>query len=111
MGREAGCDHEKGCFQAGLLRKLIEISRRQIALAAEDRVDDLIASRAEREELFGKLDLSCESCRPELERQARELAESDRVLAEAVRAMMDSIGLRLGQVKTGVSALKAYARF
>lgn len=93
------------------MRNLIEISRRQVAFAAQGRADELISSRAEREELFGRLDLSCGSCRPELERLALELAESDRVLAEAVQAMMDSIGSRLGQVKTGFSALKAYGRY
>jgi len=102
---------DKGCVQAGILRRLIDLSRRQIALAAEGRVEELISSGAERDALFASLDLSCESCRPELESLARELADSDRVLSEAVQAMMDSIGSRLAQVKTGVNALKAYGRF
>lgn len=102
---------EKGCEQAVILKKLIEVSHLQRLLAAEGRIEELFASGAVRDELFSRLDLSCESCRPELEPLARELAESDRVLAEAVKAMMDTIGAKLGQIKTGLSAVKAYGRY
>lgn len=102
---------EKECVQAGILKKLIGISHLQRRLAAGNRIEELLASRAEREELFARLDLSCEACRPELKELAEELAESDRLLSDAIKAMMDSIGARLGQVKTGMNALKAYGRY
>lgn len=42
---------------------------------------------------------------------ARELAESDQALSVEVQLVMDAIGSRLGQVKTGMSAVKAYGRY
>lgn len=98
-------------MQAAVLKRLVEMSGLQRRLASEGRVDELLAASVERDELFAALDLSCDSCRERLRPLARELEESDRVLADAVRSMMEGIGARLGQVKTGMSAIKAYGRY
>lgn len=93
------------------MKKLIELSGFQRTLAAEGRMEELLASAALRDELFSRLDLTCDSCRHELEPLARELAESDAALSEAIQSIRDNIGAKLGQVKTGMSALKAYGRY
>lgn len=68
--------------------------------------------QAERDALFATLDLSGGPGASEgLRELAGELAESDRNLSREVSQVMDSVGSRLGQVKTGMSAVKAYGRY
>lgn len=46
-----------------------------------------------------------------LKELASKLADSDRELSTVVQQVMDTLGSRLGQVKTGMSAVKAYGRY
>jgi hypothetical protein len=99
--------------KTAVLKKLLEISTRQRRLADESRVEELLVAQAEREALFSTLDLAAEEPRAceAAKELAGELAESDRLLSAGVQRVMDSVGSRLGQVKTGMSALKAYGRY
>lgn len=105
--------HDNG-REAATLSGLLEISRLQRRLAAENRIEELLSSQAERDALFSMLDLTggggtvLDSSLKEL---ASELAESDQLLSAEVSRVMESVGSRLGQVKTGMSAVKAYGRY
>ncbi|CAG1065579.1 hypothetical protein BAC1_01163 [uncultured bacterium] len=99
--------------RTAVLKKLLELSTLQRRLADESRVEELLVAQAEREALFATLDLTGKktpACEAEKE-LAAELAESDLLLSGRVQSVMDTIGSRLGQVKTGMSALKAYGRY
>lgn len=102
--------HEDGQTQADIIKKLIETSKLQRRLASEGRIEELFATKVERERLFERIDLTGEPM-PELRALAIELAESDRDLTDAVQRMMDAAGARLGQIKIGMTALKAYGRY
>lgn len=94
--------------------KLLEISRLQHRLVEENRIEELLSSQAERDGLFAMLDLSgvpVAEGGDGLRELVRELSESDRKLSGEVRQRMDAVGSRLGQVKTGLSAMKAYGRY
>jgi hypothetical protein len=97
--------------QAEILEKLIEISTVQRAFIEKNSIDELISAQAERDALFATLELSGKPASSQLKELARKLSESDRALSSEVSQVMDSIGLRLGQVKTGMSAVKAYGRY
>jgi hypothetical protein len=97
-----------------VLKKLLEISTLQRRLADESRVEELLLAQVQREAIFSTLDLTCCKKTPACEAEkelAAELAESDRLLSGRVQSVMDTLGSRLGQVKTGMSALKAYGRY
>lgn len=99
--------------RTAVLKKLLDISTLQLRLVDESRVEELLVAQAEREALFSTLDFAAKkpcACE-EAKELARSLAESDRLLSAGVQRVMDSIGSRLGQVKTGMSALKAYGRY
>lgn len=89
----------------------MELSALQRRYAEENRIEELVSSQTARDELFACLDLSGPSSGPELKAIARELSDSDRVLAGAIQGIMDSIGAKLGKVKTGMNAVKAYGRY
>lgn len=97
--------------QAGILNRLLEISILQRRLVEENRIDELLSAQIERAGLFSTLDLSGEPVDDALKELARELADSDRELSAVVQQVMDAVGSRLGQVKTGMSAVKAYGRY
>ena len=99
--------------QAGILGRLLEISVLQRRLVEENRIEELLSSQAERDGLFAMLDLSGVPVAEGggLRELARELSESDRKLSGEVLQRMDAVGSRLGQVKTGLSAMKAYGRY
>jgi hypothetical protein len=98
--------------QAGILNRLLEISILQRRLIEENRIEELLSAQIERDWLFSTLDLSGKpSADSALKALARELADSDKELSDAVQQVMDSVGSRLGQVKTGMSAVKAYGRY
>lgn len=100
--------------QAAILMKLLEISRLQLRLVEENRIEELLSSQAERDGLFAMLDLSGGPVAEGgggLRELARELSESDRKLSGEVLQIMDAVGSRLGQVKTGLYAMKAYGRY
>jgi len=101
------------CQQAAILMKLLEISRLQLRLVEENRIEELLSSQAERDGLFAMLDLSGGPVAEGggLRELARELSENDRKLSGEVLQRMDAVGSRLGQVKTGLSAMKAYGRY
>lgn len=96
-----------------VLRKLLEISTRQRRLVDENRVEELLVAQAEREAFFATLDLTGKNTPAcgETRELARSLAQSDRLLSDGVQRVMDTVGSRLGQVKTGMSAIKAYGRY
>lgn len=97
---------------AGILNRLLEISMLQRRLIEENRIEELLSAQIERAGLFSTLDLSGEpGADSALRELARDLADSDRELAAEIGQVMDSIGSRLGQVKTGMSAVKAYGRY
>jgi hypothetical protein len=97
--------------QAEILNKLIEISAVQLEFIGKNRIDELFEAQAERDSLFATLELFGKPSSSELKELASKLAESDRVLSSQISRVMDSIGSRLGQVKTGMSAVKAYGRY
>ncbi|OGP15015.1 MAG: hypothetical protein A2052_04900 [Deltaproteobacteria bacterium GWA2_54_12] len=98
--------------QAGILGRLLEISVLQRRLVEENRIEELLSAQIERAGLFSMLDLSGEPVADSaLKELARELAGSDRELSAVVQQVMDAVGSRLGQVKTGMSAVKAYGRY
>lgn len=97
--------------QAQILRQLVELSSLQRRYAEENRIEELVASQTLRDELFACLDLSGASSDPELKAIAAELSENDRVIVSAIQGIMDGIGAKLGQVKTGMNAVKAYGRY
>lgn len=97
--------------KAEILKKLIEISALQLDFLRENRIEKLFELHSRREGLIKALGSPGADQSPELSTLARELAASDAVLATGVRELMDSIASRLGQVKTGMSAVKAYARY
>lgn len=101
---------ECGLGQSEIIKRLFETSRRQLCLASEGRIEELLETGVERERLFAALDLTGEPL-PELSALAAELAGNDRVLADVIRQTMDAIGSKLGQVKTGMTAVKAYGRY
>ncbi|GEM_PF-6110048 len=93
------------------LNRLLEISALQLRLIREKRLDEFAVCQAERERLFLDLGLSGAGCR---DREARLLAErlieNDNLLASEMQSLMGGISSKLSQVKTGRSALKAYAK-
>lgn len=98
--------------QAGILSRLLEISVLQRRLIEENRIEELLSAQIERAGLFSTLDLSGEPVADSaLKELARKLADSDRELSAIVQQVMDAVGSRLGQVKTGMSAVKAYGRY
>ena len=90
---------------------MIELSTLQRCFIKENRIDELLETHSRREGLFSMLQGASSPVSEELTRLARELAESDRELNCEVSSVMESIAARLGQVKTGISALKAYGRY
>lgn len=97
---------------AGILSRLLEISILQRRLIEENRIEELLSAQIERAGLFSMLDLSGKPVADhDLKALARELADSDKELSDAVQQVMDGVGSRLGQVKTGMSAVKAYGRY
>lgn len=98
--------------QAGILGRLLEISVLQRRLVEENRVEDLLSAQVERAALFSMLDLSGKPVFDSALRElASKLADSDKELSAEVRQVMDAVASRLGQVKTGMSAVKAYGRY
>lgn len=97
--------------QANILKKLLEISVLQLDFLRENRIDELLEAQSLRDGLFHALESSPAGESPELSALARELAESDRELSIGVSSVMESIAAKLGQVKTGMSAMKAYNRY
>lgn len=98
--------------QAGILGRLLEISILQRSLISENRVEELFSAQIERDGLFSMLDLSGEPASDSaLKELAGKLADSDRELSAEVQQVMDAVASRLGQVKTGMSAVKAYGRY
>lgn len=97
--------------QAEILKKLLEISALQLGFLRENRIDELLEAQSLRDGLFQALESSPAGKSPELSALARELAESDRELSAGVSSVMESIAAKLGQVKTGMSAMKAYNRY
>jgi len=97
--------------QAKILGKLLEISALQLGFLRENRIDELLEAQSLRDGLFNALESSSAGESPELSALARELAESDRELSAGVSSVMESIAAKLGQVKTGMSAMKAYNRY
>lgn len=97
--------------QAQILKKLIEVSALQRCFLRENRIDELLEAQSLSDELFNALESSPAGQSPELSALARELAESDRELSIGVSSVMESIAAKLGQVKTGMSAMKAYNRY
>lgn len=77
----------------------------------ENRIDELLEAQSLRDGLFNALESSPPEKSPELSTLARELAENDRELSIGVSSVMESIAAKLGQVKTGMSAMKAYNRY
>lgn len=93
------------------LNRLLEISTIQLRFIKEKRIDEFVACQAERERLFLDLGLPVEGCNDtEARRLLERILENDNLLASEVRAVMGGISSKLGQVKTGRSALKAYSR-
>lgn len=93
------------------LNRLLEISSLQLRLIREKRVDEFAACQAEREDLFTDLIRPGDFGRdPEARLLADRLIESDKLLAGEVQALMGGISSKLNQVKTGRSAVKAYAK-
>lgn len=97
--------------QAQVLKKLIELSVLQRRFINENRIDELFEAQAARDELFRSIHSAGPQGSPELAGLVRELAESDRELSAGVSSVMESIASKLGQVKTGMSAMKAYGRY
>lgn len=98
--------------KAGILSRLLEISVLQRRLIEENRIEELLSAQHERAGLFSTLDLSGEpAVDSALKELASKLADSDRELSAVVQQVMDAVGSRLGQVKTGMSAVKAYGRY
>lgn len=104
MERNRGAAWEK-------LNRLLEISTLQLRLIKEKRLEEFAASHAERERLFLDLGHTGQAARdPDLRILAEKLLENDKLLASEVQALMGGISSKLNQVKTGRSALKAYAK-
>ena len=97
--------------KALILKKLLEISILQRGFIRENRIDELLEAHSVREGLFSMLKGAPTHVPPELAGLARELAESDAELSSSISSIMESIASRLGQVKTGMSAVKAYGRY
>ncbi len=97
--------------KALILNKLLETSILQRGFIRENRIDELLEAHSVREGLFSMLEGAPTQLPPELAGLVRELAESDAELSSAVSFIMESIASRLGQVKTGMSAVKAYGRY
>jgi len=97
--------------QARILERLIEVSALQLCFLRENRIDELLEAQSLRDGLFHELGSKPAEKSPELAALARELAESDRELSIGVSSVMESIAAKLGQVKTGMSAMKAYNRY
>lgn len=92
--------------------RLLEISILQRRLIEENRIEELLSAQTERAGLFSMLDLSGKpSADSALKELASKLADSDKELSAVVQQVMDTVGSRLGQVKTGMSAVKAYGRY
>ena len=97
--------------QALILNKLLELSILQRSFIKENKIDELLEAQVLREGLFSMLQRAPSPVSEELTRLARELSESDAELSSSVSSVKESIAARLGQVKTGMSALKAYGRY
>lgn len=92
-----------------ILNRLLELSALQRRFICEKRIDELIRSQEERNILFTMFrDPGPERSNPALKALADKLSESDRLLAEEVGMVLDSIGARLGQLRSGMAAVKAY---
>ncbi|MBW7956385.1 MAG: flagellar protein FliT [Deltaproteobacteria bacterium] len=93
------------------LNRLLEISTLQLRFIREKRIEEFVACQAERERLFMDLGRSGPGGKaPEVRLLAERLLEADNLLTSEVQALMGGISSKLTQVKTGRSALKAYAK-
>lgn len=90
------------------LNRLLEISILQRRFIKEKRIEEVLSCQAGRDALFASLDLDGASPDPSLRELARKISESDRLLIEETRAVMEAMSSKLNHIKAGQNALRAY---
>jgi len=93
------------------LNRLLEISTLQVRFIKENRLEELLLCQAERDLLFSYLSQnSPHRGDPELKALADKIRENDKRLLSELSTVMGSTSSRLGHLKTGRSAIKAYGQ-
>lgn len=92
---------------AGILKRVLDISKEQTTLLEGKRYAELLDLQAERERLLkGLLQDETGGLKPMVD----EIIESDAVLALNIMTVMDDINGKLCRIKNGLKAAKAYSR-